>query len=442
MAKFCGLDFGTSNSTLGSVYQNKPILLPLEKDKVTIPTAIFYHFEDNCPYFGRDGINEYIDGEFGRLLRSLKSVLGTSLMAEKTQIKTQQIAFTDIISTFLTHIKKQAETRNEHTFEQVVLGRPVHFIDDDKSADLLAQQTLEQAAQNAGFKEVLFQYEPIAAALDYEQQISSEEIAFIVDIGGGTADFSIVKMRPGQQQKADRKDDILANSGVHIGGTDFDKKLSLATAMPLLGYNSLFKPKKMRINYDSKHSIRKSVEQDLIEESNQIVMPSIYYHNLATWHKIHYLYDKSCINALKDLAYQVENKNHIDRLLTLINQRDGHRLAIDIEQVKMALTQANKAYLCLDFIEPLLGIEIQQQSFDDAIHAELERLHKQMQATLDQASLSPAQITKVFLTGGSTAIPAVQQLIRKLFTQAPIIQGDTFGSVGLGLAIDASRKFR
>ncbi|KGJ99051.1 Hsp70 family protein [Thalassotalea sp. ND16A] len=447
MHSFCGLDFGTSNSTFGTLNpaSQQAMLLPLEDNKVTLPSAIFFHFDLNECFYGRAAINEYIDGEFGRLMRSLKSVLGTPLMEETTQIKAQQLPFVDILTSFLQNLKIKAEqsaaANGQHSFEQVVLGRPVHFVDSDPQADLLAQDTLEQAAIRAGFNDVVFQYEPIAAALDYEQSVDQEEIALIVDIGGGTSDFSVVRISPERASRAERKDDILANGGIHIGGTDFDRKLSLASAMHELGYKSSFKDKAATANFEKNFSIRKSVSKDSYTESTKMIMPSSYYHDLATWHRIHQLYDRHTIHSLKDIAYRVENKQLIDRLINVINKREGHRLAIDIEHAKIELSANANTHIDLDYIEHNLGLNISLEQLRDSVNHEIKNIQTQAFQTVQDAGLVPSQITKVFMTGGTTAIPMVKHAIEALFPHTDIIQGDQFGSVGLGLAIDAGRKF-
>lgn len=441
MNNFCGLDFGTSNSTFGTIVNNQAKLIPLEHDKLTLPSAVFFHFDLNEIFYGRAAITEYVDGEFGRLMRSLKSVLGTPLMEENTQIKTQVVPFVDILTNFLAHMKTKAEINSQQQFEQVVLGRPVHFVDNDNQADLLAQDTLEQAATRAGFKDVLFQYEPIAAALDYEQQIDQEEIALIVDIGGGTSDFSVVRISPELTYKEDRVDDILANGGIHIGGTDFDRKLNLATAMSELGYNSKFKAKAPTADFQKNFSIRKSVSTESYTESSQMIMPSSYYHDLATWHKIHNLYERSTIHSLKDLAYRVEQKHLIDRLLNLIHHREGHRLAIDIELAKIALTTSQSTHLDLDYIEQNLQLDISINDLTAAVATEIHNIQGCALTTIQDAGLTPSQITKVFMTGGTTAIPQMKDAITGLFPHTDVIMGDQFGSVGLGLTIDAQRKF-
>ena len=194
---FGGIDFGTSNSTVGIVAAGRPQLVALEGADTTLPSAVFFNFEDNHTYFGRRAIADYTDNAEGRLLRALKSVLGSSLIHEKTRIKARSVAFSDIIGEFIGFLKARLDDAVQDTVEDVVLGRPVH-----SSSTTMRPPTpqrrdeLEKAARRQGFKHIEFQYEPIAAALDYEQSVQRQELALIVDIGGGTSDFSIVRVSP------------------------------------------------------------------------------------------------------------------------------------------------------------------------------------------------------------------------------------------------------
>ena len=230
----CGIDFGTSNSTVAIVQDGRARLIPVEGAHLTIPSAVFWE-TDGPPMFGRDGIAAYVDGVDGRLMRGLKSTLGSSLITERTQVGARSISFRDVIARFFTHLKAQLDLHTDHT-PAVTLGRPVHFVDDDAVADTAAQNVLEGIAKTIGFRQIAFQYEPIAAALQYERTTTREELVLITDIGGGTSDFSIVRVGPGRWHTPDRAGDILGNDGIRVGGTDFDRLLSLAEVMPHLGF--------------------------------------------------------------------------------------------------------------------------------------------------------------------------------------------------------------
>ncbi len=411
-----GIDFGTSNSTVGVVENGRPRLVPLEGDQVTLPSAVFFNYEDNGTYLGRQAIGLYTDAVEGRLMRALKSVLGSSLVHEKTRLKSRSVAFTDIIGIFLGQLKKRLENHAGEHVDTVVLGRPVHFVDDDAEADAAAQSELEKAARTQGFKHIAFQFEPIAAALDYEQDVTREELALIVDMGGGTSDFSIVRVSPERAAASDRKDDILANSGIHIGGTDFDRLLSLAHVMPELGYLTPTK--------DAKRNL-----------------PAGYFVDLATWQRINLLYTAKAKTDLRQLRYEAARPDLVDRLIDVVDHRFGHALAQLVEQAKIALTDRTEATVDVDLTDARFSAGITREGLEETIRADVGRVAATVERTIADAGLKPADITAVFLTGGSTAIPLARRSILSLVPEASVVEGDVFGSVGLGLALDARRKF-
>ena len=411
-----GIDFGTSNSTVGVIENGRPRLVPLEQDDVTLPSAVFFNYEDNGIYLGRSAIGQYTDGVEGRLMRALKSVLGSSLVHEKTRLKSRSIAFTDIIGLFIGHLKKRLESHAGEHVDTVVLGRPVHFVDDDAEADAAAEAELEKAARAQGFRHIAFQFEPIAAALDYEQGVTREELALIVDMGGGTSDFSIVRVSPERAKASDRKDDILANSGIHIGGTDFDRLLSLAHVMPELGYLTPTK--------DGKRNL-----------------PAGYFADLATWQRINLLYTAKAKTDLRQMRYEAARPDLVERMIDVVDHRYGHALAGQVERAKIELTDRPAASVDVDLTGARFSAEITRDGLEETIRGDVERVSATVSRTIADAGLKPEDITAVFLTGGSTAIPLARRSILSLVPQARVVEGDVFGSVGLGLALDAVRKF-
>ena len=268
LAHIAGIDFGTSNSSVGLFQDGRPQLLDVAGQGRSIPSAIFYASEAADISFGKHALLSYTEDVEGRLLRSLKSVLGTSLMKETTRIRNRRVAFDDIIGDFFGFLKAQLDNQRERETQSVILGRPVHFVDDDPQRDQDAQRQLYDIASKAGFKHIEFQYEPIAAALNYESTLDKEALVLIVDIGGGTADFSVVRASPERHTLHDRSDDVLGSMGVHIGGTDFDRLLSLHRVMPDLGYGTS------------------------VKDSDRLLPGSVYF-DLATWHRIPLLYNPS-----------------------------------------------------------------------------------------------------------------------------------------------------
>ncbi|MBZ9682984.1 MULTISPECIES: Hsp70 family protein [unclassified Mesorhizobium] len=413
---FGGIDFGTSNSTVGVIRNGKAGLVPLEGGQPTLPSAVFFNFEDGHTYFGRRAIGDYTDSIEGRLMRSLKSVLGSSLAHEKTRIKARQIGFIDIIGLFIGHLRTRLEEDAGGVVESVVLGRPVQFVDDDAQADAEAQGELEKAARAQGFKHIAFQFEPIAAALDYEQKVTREELALIIDMGGGTSDFSIVRVSPERARSTDRKDDILASRGIHIGGTDFDRLLSIAHVMPQLGYLSATK--------DGKRNL-----------------PASYFIDLATWQRINLVYTAKAMTHLRQIRYEAARADLVDRFIHVVEHRYGHALAALVEKAKIELTDMSSAEVAVKLPGAAFAAGITRDGLEATIARDIERVTETVAQTIRDAGVKPSDITAVFLTGGSTAIPLARREILSLVPRASVIEGDMFGSVGLGLALDAQRKF-
>src|SRR5882757_551400 len=232
----CGLDFGTSNSAIGVARGDAVALAPLEQGTTLMPSAVFFDYETKGRVlFGTDAIAAYVGQTEGRLMRALKSILGSSLIDEKTSLGDRMVPLAEVVGIFVRQLKRKAEEFAGQEITSVVHGRPVRFVDDDVKADARAQELLEAIARRAGFRDISFVYEPIAAAYHYERTVQSEELVLIADIGGGTSDFSIVRIGPQRRERTDRDRDVLANAGVRVGGTDFDRALNVATVMPLLG---------------------------------------------------------------------------------------------------------------------------------------------------------------------------------------------------------------
>lgn len=415
MPHACGLDFGTSNSTFGIVEQGRARLLPLEDGKPTLPSVVFFNADEDHTRFGRQALAEYLEGYEGRLMRALKSILGTGLIDGKTEVQGRALPFRELLVQFIGELKTRAETIAGRTFEQAVLGRPVHFVDDDPVADQLAQDTLAEIARAVGFREIEFQFEPIAAAFDYEATLQREELVLIVDIGGGTSDFSLVRLSPERAQRIERRDDILANGGVHIGGTDFDRALSLAAVMPQLGYKTLL--------------------------ASGAEMPSSYYFNLATWHTINFAYARGVLPGLQDLYRSACERDKIDRLIRLINLRAGHWLALQVEEAKIALSASEETRLDLDQLAPDLSHPITRSEFDAAIGPLVQKIETTLDEVLLRAGVAAGQVDTVFFTGGASGVPLLRARLAGHLHAARHVEGDLFGSIGIGLALDAKRKF-
>ena len=254
-----------------------------------------------------------------------------------------------------------------------------------------------------------------AAAFDYEAGISGEELVLVADIGGGTSDFSLVRLSPDRAKRLDRREDILANGGVHIGGTDLDRALSLASVMPLLGLNSTLR--------------------------NGKAMPSGQYFDLASWHTINHVYTRKAWAVVMDNYRDAADTNKLDRLIRLIRERAGHWLAIQVEAAKIALSDAPVAEIDLHRIAPELKQPVTREDFDQSIGKLVGKTVSTVQAMLKTAGVAAEKVDTILFAGGSSGVPLLREQLAQVLPSARRVEGDLFGGIGAGLARDAARKF-
>lgn len=406
-----GLDFGTSNTATARHTGDAAQLIELQAGRSSIPTAIFFSFADGSASYGRDAVERYLAGDEGRLLRALKSILGSALYDEATHVGSRRVNFADILAAFVGFVRRASAE-----VDSVVMGRPVHFVDDDAVADARAEDQLRAAARQAGYAHVEFQFEPIAAALAYEQNVQTEELALVVDIGGGTSDFSIVRVSPERARRPDRKADILACTGVHIGGTDFDRLLSMKSLMPYLGFGSRLKTKNMN-------------------------PPSWYYSDLSTWQRINMLYEGRVAREIAGVRREALEPEKLDRLLRVIEQRQGHALLGQVEDTKIALSAHTETRLASVAFQRGQQLKVTRAVFERAVTDAMARISGKIAETVRLAGIAADDVATVFVTGGSSSIPALHRLIATNLPASRLVEGDAFGSVATGLAIDARRRF-
>lgn len=415
LSRACGVDFGTSNSTIGCLRPGAPVLLPLEDGRPTLPSAVFFNADEDSVSFGRAAMTEYMDGYEGRLMRALKSLLGTSLIDGHTEVLGQPLAYRQLLKDFIAELKRRAEREAGRGFDMAVFGRPVQFVDDDPVADRRAQDTLEAIAHEVGFAEVSFQLEPIGAALHYESTLHREELVLIADIGGGTADFSIVRLSPERMRVADRRVDVLGNAGVHIGGTDFDRVFSLECVMPTLGYRS---------------RMRSGAE-----------IPSSIYFQLAAWHTINFAYTRQAWSDLQQVYRDAEAREALDRLCRLVSQREGHWLAVQVEQAKVALSSECSVRMLLDRLGDGVTLELSRAAFASATRALVDRVGACVNQLLRTTDVPVGRIDTIYFTGGASGVPQLRARIAAELPDARAVEGDLYGSIGTGLAIEAARRY-
>lgn len=410
---FCGFDFGTSNSAIGVVNNDEVVMVPLESGNSLIRTAIFIDAEERELLFGNEAVAAYLNSHEGRLMQSIKSVLGTPLMHEKTNVLNQMMPFSSIIGLFISEAKKRAEQYCGHEISDVVLGRPVRFNDNDDELDVQAENILREVAANQGFKNIEFQLEPIAAAKAFQSNHHIEGNLLIVDIGGGTSDFTLLASDTTQGHQ------ILGTSGIHIGGTNLDQVLALKKIMPELGMNTLMKTM----------------------NGSNITIPSTWFHQLSTWHQINGLYQPAIIKNIQHSLVTALDTKRTHRLIKVLKKQYGHRILEDVEHSKRCLSGSDRTTVSLDEIENGLHIEVNKDEFEQIIEPVIVSIRDKINELVSHCGLRNDSIDYVFYTGGTTLIPMVQHTINKMFPNSQALTGDMLHSVGIGLTLDAGERF-
>jgi hypothetical chaperone protein len=352
----------------------------------------------------------------------MKSILGSNLIDQTTDVGGGRGAkYLDIVAGYLRHLKRRAEAQAGAPIGRAVLGRPVFFVDDDPVRDAQAQAALESAARQVGFTDIEFQYEPIAAAFDFERSVNTEQVVLVADIGGGTSDFSVVRVGPMHAAKLERKGDILANHGVHVAGTDFDRRVELAAILPNYGFGAM---------------------GPVIAGTPAREVPSSVYFDLATWHLINTVYSPGRVAELRSMRGFYGNTVHHDRLMVVVNERLGHELAARAEAAKIDVADGGATNIDLSLTEARLHATLTEAEAVQAIDADIDRIVDAARITAAQAGLRPEQIDALYFTGGSTGLRLLASRIAAAFPAAKVVRGDRFASVATGLALHAQRLFR
>ena len=449
---FIGFDYGTANCSVAVMRDGQPHLLKMENNSTLLPSmlcaptreavsewlyrhhdvattddetqallrrAMRYNREEdievnaNSVQFGLASLGHYIDDpEEVYFVKSPKSFLGAS------GLKPQQVAlFEDLVCAMMLHIRNQAQSQLPEAITQAVIGRPINFQGlggDD--ANTQAQGILERAAKRAGFQDVVFQYEPVAAGLDYEATLQEEKRVLVVDIGGGTTDCSLLLMGPQWHQRADRENSLLGHSGCRVGGNDLDIALAFKHLMPLLGMGG--------------------------ETEKGIALPILPWWNAVAINDVpaqSEFYSSANGRLLNDLVRDAQEADKVALLLKVWRERLSYRLVRSAEESKIALSDQNIVTAAIPFISETLATDISQHGLETALNQPLARILEQVQLALENAQEKPDVI---YLTGGSARSPLIKKALAAQLPGIPIAGGDDFGSVTAGLARWADVVFR
>ena len=423
MPAFCAIDFGTSNSAIALPAGEGVRLVELEPGQPTMPTAVFYAVEGLAAHeepqrhYGRAAVAAYVEGIEGRLMRSMKSILGSTLAQQSTEVGAgRSVRYLDVVGGYLRHLKRVAEREAGHELTRLVLGRPVFFVDDDAQRDAAGAG----GAAAGGARGRLRRHPPAVRAdrrgAELRDHGQREQLVLVADIGGGTSDFSLVRVGPARRRHAERKDDILANHGVHVAGTDFDRHIELACILPRCGYRS-------------------------VGPTGREV-PSKVYFDLATWHLINTVYVPGRVAELARMkSFYADPQLHA-RLMTVVQSAWAMRWWRRPRPRRSPWPKAATRTLDLGAHRgrPARGAAGARRP-STRCDADLQRIVDAADETLRQAGVARERVDALYFTGGSTGLAPLAQRIAARFPAATVVRGDRFASVAQGLGVHAQRVF-
>ena len=407
------IDFGTSNSAAAVWEDGHVRRLAIEAGADTLPTAVFFAPKGGDMRIGEAASAALINGEEGRYMRALKSVLGTSLFHEARPIGGRRQTLADVVAAFLAEVKARAEAITGRTYDRVLSGRPVQFHSADPARDARAEGDLRACYLAAGFSDIAFMFEPEAAAIANHGLGRAGKVGLIVDIGGGTSDFTLFRA-------AGAEAEILASHGVRLGGTDFDQAISVTHAMPLLGLGG---------------QLRRTFGVGLQP------VPKAIYGDLATWAKIPFLYTGETRRAVADMRRLAVDPDRIDRLATVLEDELGHQLAFAVEAGKIAANSERSGVIAMGMIERGLQAPIDSASMTASLQRFRAELGEAAAEVMRRAKIAPGEVATIVLVGGSSLMNIVRSEMQAQCPNAELAFSEAFTAVVDGLAIAAPRAF-
>lgn len=414
-----GIDFGTTNSAL-SVYRNGEVEVVAVDDMNqagSLMRSVLYFSEDKEIFTGGEAISRYVDdGAEGRFMQSIKTFL-PSASFQSTEIFGKRYAIDDLVAIILKKLKARGEVHVGCVVESVVLGRPVVF-STDPVKDAMAERRLEQAARKAGFKNIWFQYEPVAAALAYEETMEAgeERVVLIGDFGGGTSDFSVIRVKGDAFNRPDRRSDVLSLGGVYVAGDKFDSQVMWSKVAQHFGRDARYKS---------------------MGSEEWVNIPSSIIYTLCQWHRIPLLRARKTRELIRTIKQTTDDRSAIGHLENIIEDNFGFALFQAIEKAKCELSDTEMARILFTECDLSLDEGIERSEFEEINADNFRKIENCIDEVVAQAGLTPAQIDTVSLTGGTSKIPHIQQLFATRFGQEKSQTRDAFTSVvhGLGSSV-------
>jgi hypothetical chaperone protein len=423
-----GLDFGTTNSSLARIAETGAVelarfnvaaavtesfrsLLYLERERTASRSTI-------KSWAGPEGIERYLEAEDkGRLVQSLKSFL-SSRNLQTTEIFGRRFQLEELVAYVIRSIRLAAEKQFGVAITSAVVGRPVRFVGAETDADDdFALNRLRIALEKAGFERVEFEFEPVAAAFYYESTLDHDEQILIGDFGGGTSDFSLLRVGPSARKTRHGKRAVLGNEGLPLAGDAFDAKIVRHLVSPALGAGSF-----------------------LNSHGKQLPVPNWVYFKLERWHHLSFLRSRETLNMLKSVMTQAEEPKKIKALLYLVNHDLGFYLHRAVQKTKIGLSNAESEKFSFQDGDVELNAVVTRAQFEGWIAEELGGVQQKVDALLKKTCVHAKDIDMVFLTGGSSFVPCVRRIFETRFGPAKIRTGDEFTSVARGLALRAASE--
>lgn len=412
-----GLDFGTTNSAVAIAGPDGRATLaefPVGDTLARVFRSVL-HFappeggRPPPPLAGAAAIARHLAEGEGRLIQSLKSFLASKSF-QGTEIYNRRYTLEDLLAYFLAELRRGAERRLGPLGSRAVVGRPVTFAGgEDDAAEALAERRLRRALARAGFTEVTFTFEPVAAAYEYEARTDRDEVVLIADFGGGTSDFCLLRVGPNHSRS--RADDILATSGEAIAGDVFDSRIVRAVVAPALGAGSRYR------------TLTRSME-----------VPAWLFAHLEKWHHLSFLKSRPTMALLLEIAAGSDAPDAIGAFLHLVRNDLGFALFEAVERAKIALSSADTARVTLRDGPVDLDVPVRRRDFEAWIADDVERIDAAVDRALSSAGLAAAEVDRVFMTGGTSLVPAVHRRFAHRFGAERVVLGDRFTSVAAGLA--------
>jgi hypothetical chaperone protein len=414
MSKFLyGIDFGTTNSALSIYDEEKREIIKT----IIVPSLLYFQQDqgaiESLNYVvGEQAITAYLkDGMKGRFIKSVKQILSRTTFTE-TRIHNRRYSAADLVTLILKDLKGKADEFIGYDCGKAIIGRPVFFDDDSAQKDTLAQSRLKKAAENAGFNEVRFQFEPIGAAFAYEKTITKKENVLVADLGGGTTDFTYLVLDPAKVGSKDRKNDMMASGGIYIGGDSFDSDFMWDKGTPYFGKNTLYEATPGKV----------------------LTVPISLFANICSWDKMNFFNGLRIQKDLEDYYYYSKKDRKFKNLLTLVDNNLGYSVFQAIEKTKIELSDQDRSTFSYSNMEIEINEEISIDQYNAIIDKDIQKISAYLDEFMLKNNIEASAIDSLFLTGGSSLVGAVQKLFRTRFPHIPMNSGDNFTSVAQGLA--------